>query len=108
MELSTQDDFEKIVEAGITLVDFNAPWCDPCRAQEPILEEIEKNFQGRANIAKVDIDKSREIALNLGIQSIPTIILFKGGEEVGRFVGLQTVRTLSQALMQALASRSEA
>jgi thioredoxin 1 len=108
IELSTQDDFEKIVGTGITLVDFNAPWCDPCRAQEPILEEIERSFQGRAHIAKVDIDQNREIALNLGIQSIPTIILFKGGEEVGRFVGLQTVDTLRKALLHALGGRSEA
>lgn len=97
---SLQRKFNLSVAQGVTLVDFNAPWCDPCRAQTPILRALEKHFSGRARVKIIDIEKYRELAFQLGIQSIPTIILYKNGREMRRFIGLQTGDTLGQALQQ--------
>ena len=102
-ELTSRSDFEKTIQEGVTLIDFNAPWCGPCRAQEPILNAIGERYNGKAHIAKMNIDNNGDIALALGIQSIPTLILFKNGSEINRFVGLQKAETLNQAMDLALA-----
>jgi len=102
-ELNSRSEFEKAIQEGVTLVDFNAPWCGPCRAQEPIINEVGERYNGKAGIAMMNIDNNSDVALNLGIQSIPTLILFKDGQEVGRFVGLQKAETLNRAMDQALA-----
>jgi len=102
-ELISRNDLEKMTQEGVTLVDFNAPWCGPCRAQEPILKEMDTQYRGRATIATMNIDNHADVALNLGIQSIPTLILYKDGREVDRFVGLQQAKALRQALESALA-----
>jgi len=96
----SQKNFERSILHGVTLVDFDAPWCVPCRAQQPIIDALKKHYQGKAAIKKIDIDENQDIALHLGIQSIPTIILFKEGREVNRFIGLQTGDTLGNALKQ--------
>ena len=102
IELSSVEDFENTIRKGVTLVDFNAPWCAPCHAQDPIIKELEETYSSKAVVAKVNIDENREIALNLGIQSIPTIIIFKQGREISRFVGLQSAETLDRALNNVL------
>ena len=101
MELSTinsQTEYKAATEKGISLVDFNAPWCAPCRLQEPILERIADRFVGRVNVSTINIDSHPDIAKGLGIQSIPTLIVFKSGKEIQRFVGLQPEITLVGAL----------
>jgi len=94
----TRKHFEHSILHGVTLVDFDAPWCAPCRAQKPIVDELKTNYQGKAAFKKINVDENRDIALHLGIQSIPTIILFKEGREMQRFVGLQTAETLNRSL----------
>ncbi|MDW8140737.1 MAG: thioredoxin [Candidatus Bipolaricaulota bacterium] len=69
------------------LVDFYADWCGPCRAIAPIVEEIAHELAGRLKVAKLDVDQNQEIALKYGVQSIPTLILFKNGQEVERLIG---------------------
>ncbi|MCS6902694.1 MAG: thioredoxin [Candidatus Bipolaricaulota bacterium] len=69
------------------LVDFYADWCGPCRAIAPIVEEIAHELAGRLKVAKLDVDQNQEIALKYGVQSIPTLILFKNGQEVERWIG---------------------
>ena len=101
-EIRTQDELEAAKKDGLTLVDFSAPWCAPCRLQEPIIRQLADQFTGKAVIAEVNIDASREIAANLGIRSIPTLILFINGKEVQRFVGLQSEATLSEAMEKLL------
>jgi thioredoxin 1 len=91
------ENFKHAVAKGVTLVDFKAPWCGPCRAQEPILRELEGRYRGRATVTAIDIDTHQELAFALGIQSIPTIIIFKDGMEKKRFIGLQSGTTLSDA-----------
>ena len=100
--LSSKKDFNETIERGVSLVDFNAPWCAPCRIQDPIITELEETYSEKAAIAKMNIDENQKLALSLGIQSIPTIIIFKEGKELSRFVGLQTVKTLSTAIDTAL------
>ena len=92
------DEFVKSIEKGISLVDLNAPWCGPCRSQEPIIKKINEKYKGRANVLEVNIDKSRELAFKLNVQSIPTLIIFKDGEEIERFVGLQSEKDLCKSL----------
>ena len=70
------------------LVDFWAEWCMPCRMLAPTIEELAQEYDGRVKVGKLDTDANREVSLKYGIQSIPTVILFKGGEEAGRITGL--------------------
>ncbi len=101
MEIN-EHSFDKVTNNGVALVDFFATWCAPCKSQTPIINELEKQFKGRAWVAKMDVDENKKTAGHLGISSIPTVIVFKNGIEVERFIGLQTQRTLSAALESAL------
>jgi thioredoxin 1 len=101
-EITSQQDFYTIIGDGVTLLDFNAPWCAPCRAQEPILKKLAVEYNGKASIAAMNIDNDNEIAGKLGIQSIPTLIIFKNGKEIQRFVGLQSEDSLADALEKVL------
>jgi thioredoxin 1 len=96
--------FESVITHGTVLVDFNAPWCAPCRAQHPIITKLSEEFKGKATILEVDVDKNQQTAMHLGIASIPTLIIFKDGKEVNRFVGLQNAESLSNALSKTLHS----
>ena len=71
------------------LVDFWAEWCAPCRALGPVIESLAEDYDGRATIAKLDIDANKEIASQFGIRSIPTVMLFDKGELVDTFIGVR-------------------
>jgi thioredoxin 1 len=101
-QLATTEEFENAIKRGVSLIDFNAPWCGPCRAQEPIIQQLRKDFSGRAMIAEMNVDENQETAAKLGIQSIPTMAVFKDGIEMKRFVGLQTGQTLSKTIEEHL------
>ena len=101
----TDDNFEAEVMNADTpvLVDFWAEWCMPCKMIAPTIEELAADFEGRVKIGKVDTDANREISMRYGISAIPTLLLFKGGEAVNKFVGLQQKADLAKALEEALA-----
>lgn len=103
-ELSDSDfDGEVLQSAEPVLVDFWAPWCGPCRQIAPVIEQLATENAGAVKVAKVNIDESPNIAANYGVSSIPTIMIFKGGDVVDRFVGVQQKRRLQDALDQAKA-----
>ena len=69
------------------VVDFWAAWCGPCRMIAPIIDELATEYEGKAKITKVDVDNNQQVAMQYGIRSIPTILMFKGGEQVETIVG---------------------
>jgi thioredoxin 1 len=94
-----------VLESDIpVLVDCWAPWCMPCRAQHPILEKVADALQGKALITSLNTEENRDAAYRLNIHSIPTLVIFKNGEERRRFIGLQKADSISRALEDALAS----
>ena len=80
------------------LVDFWAPWCGPCRMIAPLVEELAGENHGSIKVGKVNIDDNPSAAQNYGVSSIPTLMIFKGGEVVERFVGVQPKNRLQQAI----------
>lgn len=92
MELKfTKDNFEQLVLQADkpVLVDFWATWCMPCRMLSPTIEEIAEEADGRAYVGKVNVDEEPQLAIQYGVRSIPTLIFFRDGKEVGRMVGVQ-------------------
>ena len=83
----TSKDFDQNIKSGVVLVDFWATWCGPCRAAAPVIEEIANEYAGKLVVGKVDVDAEGSLSQKYGVMSIPTIILFKDGIEVGRQVG---------------------
>jgi len=103
---SSRTEFNRSVAKGVTLVDFNASWCQPCRKQALIIKALQKEFRKSAQVMTVNIDNHPDLALKIGIQSIPTMILYQEGKEIDRFVGLRTKQELGRALKKAIHSFS--
>jgi len=99
--LSSEDEFNNLLESGVVLVGFFATWCGPCRMQTPILEEVNSIIKEKATIVKVDSDTFQTLASKYQVSSIPTLIIFKDGQIVDRFVGLQQASNLIPALEKA-------
>ena len=85
------------------LVDFWAEWCGPCKMLGPVLDELATEYTGKARIAKVNIDDHQDLAAQFGIRAIPTLLLFKGGQEIARFNGAAPKSKLKAWLEDALA-----
>jgi len=85
----TEDNFEsEVLKSTIpVLVDFWAPWCGPCRSMAPIIDDLAKEFDGKITVGKVNVDENKNLAGNYGVMSIPTLIFYKDGKNVGQLVG---------------------
>ncbi|WP_121614273.1 thioredoxin [Mesobacillus foraminis] len=99
----TKNTFHNQIQSGVTLVDFWAPWCGPCQVQLPIVEELAVEVKGKAVIAKVNVDEEGELAMQLGIMSIPTLILFKNGNIVEKLIGLKSKQELKTKIEASMA-----
>ena len=97
-EIISIEDFKQVIQSGVTLIDFNTPWCAPCLAQMPIIDNLAKRYNGRARITAMNVHDHPILAKELGIRSVPTLVFFKNGKEIQRLVGLQSESTLSEAL----------
>lgn len=96
----TQNNFKQQAGGGLILVDFWAPWCGPCKVIAPVLNEIAEEQQGKLRIGKVNVDNQQPLAAKYKVRSIPTLVLFKNGKEVKRFVGLKTKKSLMSEISE--------
>ena len=88
------ESFTETVSGGVVLVDFWAPWCAPCRMLNPIIEQLSQDFEGKAIVAKTNIEDFPELAQQFNIAVIPAMIIFKNGQEVDRLSGVNTADTI--------------
>ena len=92
---------------GVTVVDFWAPWCGPCRMVGPVIEELAEEYDGQVRFAKLNVDDNQGVAGQFGIRSIPTIGFFKDGEAVGSVVGAYPKEALQQVIEQVRTGEAE-
>lgn len=102
LPLLNDSNFKDSIAKGVTLVDFYATWCGPCRMITPIVEQLAEKMKGKAHIAKLDIDESQQTTSALQITSVPTLILFKDGKEVKRVVGVKDLEYLNNLVQSFL------
>jgi thioredoxin 1 len=101
----SDDKFEEmVINSDVpVLVDFWAPWCPPCRAVGPILEQVAEAYAGRAKVVKINVDEEKRIAGSMGVSSIPTIVLYQGGEPKKILVGARPKAEIERVLDEILA-----
>lgn len=102
-QILNEANFNDEIKEGVTLVDFWATWCPPCKMQGPIVEQLADDYAGKAKIAKVDVDQNPSLAAQFGIQAIPTLLIMKDGQLQEQLVGLQRKGALATKLDAILA-----
>lgn len=102
MRIIHTNEFDQVIASGVVLVDFYADWCGPCKMLAPVLEEASKEFEGKAEIVKVNVDEDGELAQRFGVAMIPTLILFKDGQVVEQKSGYMPKPLLAKFIEKAL------
>jgi len=100
-----KENFGNEIKNGLTIVDFWAEWCGPCKMLGPIFEGLEKEFSGKLKFAKVNVEENEQLSAEYSIRGIPCMILFKEGKEVDRIVGFGSAEMLKQKITEII-SRS--
>lgn len=98
VEELTPNNFGEFIKQGTVLVDFYADWCMPCVMMSPIVEEMEKKFEGKAKVGKVNVDDNQELAQKHGVSSIPNFIIFKDGEVAESFNGSMSEEEMEEKI----------
>ncbi len=98
----SEDNFDSTIKEGVVLVDFWAPWCGPCKMLAPVIEELAQDFDGKAKICKVNTDENQELSVKYGIRSIPSILIFKNGEQVDALVGVSSKEDIANKINEYL------
>lgn len=99
MEALKTQNFEQTIASGLHIVDFWASWCGPCRMQTPILEDLSTDYrEDEVKISKVNVDEEQALAAKYGIQSIPTLLVFKDGKLADRLIGVHMKNDLKQVV----------
>ena len=98
-KLSDQN-FEHQIKSGIMLVDFWATWCMPCKMMAPVLNDLSEELTGNTSVGKLDVDQNRVASTKYAVRSIPTMVLFKNGKEINRFVGVKTKDFLLKEILK--------
>ncbi|MDP7640654.1 MAG: thioredoxin [Candidatus Hydrogenedentes bacterium] len=99
----TTGNFDASTKDGVALIDFWAEWCGPCKMIGPLIEELASEYEGKATVAKVNIDNEGALAEKFNVSSIPTLLVIKDGEEKQRFVGVTSKTNLAEAIDAATA-----
>ena len=95
----TKDGLDKaLAQKGLLMVDFWADWCGPCKMLAPLVENLDKEYEGRVTVGKVNVDDEQELAIRYGVMSIPTVIFFKDGKEIDRKVGVMPADSYTAVL----------
>lgn len=94
--------FEDATKTGVTLIDFWAEWCGPCKMITPMINELAADFEGKATIAKVNADENQDLLAQHNVSSLPSLLVFKNGEEVNRFIGITPKDELASAINAAI------
>ena len=98
----TSSNFDAIVSEGVTLIDFWAEWCNPCRMMTPVVDDLAAQYGDKAKVAKVNVDNEQDLAMKFNVSSIPTFLVVKDGEVTRRFVGVTSKAELAKAVDAAL------
>ena len=102
MQLTGSNFETEVYQSDIpVLVDFYADWCGPCKAMAPVVEALAEEYRGKAKVGKINTDDNQDIAMEYGIMSIPTFLVFKGGKVIKKMIGMQDKRTLVAAVEEA-------
>ena len=104
VDVTDQDFATEVLQSDTpVLVDFWAEWCGPCRVLGPVIESLSEDYDGRVKVAKVDVDSNQQVAMQFGIRSIPTVILFDQGEVVDTFIGVRPKSDYDAGLQKVMA-----
>lgn len=98
MKIVESNEFKSEIESGVTVVDFFATWCGPCKMLAPVLEGLAGEMEGKVKFIKVDIDQSLDLANEFQISSVPTMIIFKDGQKSDQLVGFLPKERIQQAI----------